>query len=442
MKTQTFQGGIHPPTFKERTRAQAIRALSQPEKVYLPLLQHTGAPLEPLVKKGDKVKRGQKIADVHAFVAAPLHSPVAGVVSGMQDCPHPVRGTFSCLVIENDGTGEEERTDPVQADEIESRDPAFFRDWIREGGMVGLGGAAFPTHVKVTPPEGKTIDTLVINGAECEPYLTSDHRVMVERPQLVWLGARILRRACGAQKILVGIEDNKPDCITALRDAASEVPVECAVRALPTMYPQGSEKHLILSLLGREVPPGGLPLDVGVVVSNVQTAAYIGRMAHKGLPLVDRVITLTGDCVTSPANIEVPLGIRLAELLALSGGLSSQPLKIIMGGPMTGIAQVSMEIPVIKGTSGFVLTRKLHEKREYPCIRCGRCVTTCPMHLVPSDLARFSEFRDFEQARAWYALDCMECGICSYGCPSGIPLTQHIKYAKAEIGRRSRKGGK
>ncbi len=442
MKTLSFRGGIHPPTFKEKTQEQPIRSFPQPEKVYLPLLQHTGAPLEPLVKKGDKVKRGQKVADVHAFVAAPLHASIAGTVAGQQDYPHPVRGTFSCLVIENDGTNEEEKAEPIQENEIESKEPGFFRDWIREGGMVGLGGAAFPTHVKVTPPEGKTIDTLILNGAECEPYLTSDHRVMVERSKLVVLGARILCRACGAKKILIGIENNKPESIAAMREAVSVVPGEWEIRSLPAKYPQGSEKHLILSLLGRAVPPGGLPLDVGVVVSNVQTAAYIGRMAQTGLPLVDRVLTLTGDCLVSPANLEVPLGVRLMELVEFCGGLSSEPRKIIMGGPMTGIAQVTMEIPVIKGTSGFVLTCDLYEKHEYPCIRCGRCVTTCPMHLVPSDLAKFSEFRDFDQARDWYALDCIECGICAYGCPSGIPLTQHIKYAKAEIIRRSRKGGK
>ena len=442
MKGKVFRGGIHPPTMKESTAQKPIKRFPPPEKVYLPLLQHTGSPLHPLVKKGDRVKKGQKIADVDAYISAPLHSSLAGKVVAIEEWPHPIRGKCLAIIIENDGSNQIEREGILSREEIERIDEKSLRVWIREGGFVGLGGAAFPTHVKVSPPAGKTIETLLINGAECEPYLTCDHRVMVERTEMMLTGTQILARACGAGKVIFGIEKNKPDCIERVSEAIKNFSIPAQVFSLPTLYPQGSEKHLILTILGKEVPPGGLPLDVGVVVSNVQTAWAIGRKALEGIPLIERVITLTGDCMNRPENIEVSLGARLAEVVDFCGGFQISPEKTIMGGPMTGVGQVTLDIPVIKGTSGFVFLKKTFLKKEYPCIRCGRCVDYCPVYLLPTDLAKYAENGDYEEAKKQRALDCMECGSCSYVCPAGIPITHYIKIAKAEIMLQSKKGGK
>jgi len=442
MRVKTFPKGVHPPrTFKELTSSSAIRVIEPPEKVVLPLIQHTGAPLSALVKKGDRVRKGQKIADVDAFVSAPLHASVSGVVSAIVDWPHPTRGIFKAIVIERDGE-EEEHQEPLPVEAIEDLEPDFLRKWIREGGMVGLGGAAFPTHVKVSPPQGKTIEYLILNGAECEPYLTCDHRVMLERTEEILVGLRILARTCGAKTAFVGIEENKPDCIQVFKEKVKQLTIPTTVVPLATKYPQGSEKHLILAILGREVPPGGLPLDVGVVVNNVQTAWALGRMALEGTPLVERVITVSGDCIKERGNFLVPIGTLLEDLISLCGGFTEPPRKVIMGGPMMGIAQVSFNVPVIKGTSGFLFMREFRPPREYSCIRCGRCVNHCPMNLIPSQLARLSEFGAFEEAEKFRAMDCIECGVCAYICPAGIPITYRIKFAKAEIIRRSRKGGK
>ena len=440
MKPKSFSGGILLDPAKGATEKKPIQRITPPKKVVLPLLQHTGAALEPLVKKGDQVRRGQKIADAEAFVTAPVHASVSGKVAGVEEWWHPVLGRFRAVVIENDFQELLEVREPLPED-IESLDPVFLREWIREGGMVGLGGAAFPTHVKVSPPPGKKIDSLIVNGAECEPYLTCDHRVMLERTELVLWGVRILARSCGAGRVYVGIEENKEDCIERFEKLRKDFPLPLAVVKLPTRYPQGSEKQLIKAILGREVPPGGLPLDVGVVVNNVQTAWAVGRMAREGIPLLERVITMGGDCLKEPGNIEVPLGTLLEEVVAFCGGLVKEPRKIIMGGPMTGIAQVSLEVPVVKGSSGFLFFSQIPTKREYPCIRCGRCVEGCPMFLVPSDLAKLSEFKALEEAEKNRILDCMECGCCSYVCPAGIEIVQRIKLAKGEILRRRRKGG-
>ncbi|MDI3525526.1 MAG: H+/Na+-translocating ferredoxin:NAD+ oxidoreductase subunit, partial [Candidatus Atribacteria bacterium] len=432
MRVKTFPKGVHPPrTFKELTASSAIQAIKSPARVVLPLIQHTGAPLSPLVKKGERVKKGQKIADVEAFVSAPLHASVSGVVSAIVDWPHPTRGVFKAIVIERDGE-EEERGKLLSVERIEDLEPDFLRKWIREGGMVGLGGAAFPTHVKVSPPQGKTIEYLILNGAECEPYLTCDHRVMLEQSEEILIGLRILARACGAKAAFIGIEENKPDCIQLFEEKVKQLTIPTTVVPLATKYPQGSEKHLILAILGREVPPGGLPLDVGVVVNNVQTAWALGRMALEGMPLVERVITVSGDCIKERGNFLVPIGTVLEELVEFCGGFIESPRKVVMGGPMMGIAQVSLAVPVIKGTSGFLFMKEFRFSKEYPCIRCGRCVSHCPMNLIPSQLAGLSEFGAFEEAERFRVMDCIECGVCAYVCPASIPITHRIKVAKAE----------
>lgn len=439
MKLCSFPGGVFLHSEKHLTEGKPIQTVVPPKKVVLPLIQHTGAPLEPLVKKGDIVARGQKIADVEAFVAAPVHASVSGTVLGVEEWWHPVVGRFKAVLIENDFQNRVVHQEPL-SEEIENLDPLFLRKWIREGGIVGLGGAAFPTHVKVSPPPGKHIDSFILNGAECEPFLTCDHRIMIEQTALIVRGMRVLKKVVGAERVYVGIEENKRDCMEAFEKFRGDFPGSFEIVPLRVKYPQGSEKQLIRAILGREVPPGGLPLDVGVVVNNVQTAWSIGRMAQEGIPLVERVITLSGDCLRESGNFLVPLGMLLEELILFCGGFVRDPQKVVMGGPMMGISQVSLEVPVVKGTSGFIFFSKVFLKREYPCIRCGNCVKSCPMFLVPSYLAKLSEFRAFEEAEKNRALDCMECGVCSYLCPSGIQLTQLIKLAKSEILRR-RKGG-
>ncbi|MEN3202803.1 MAG: electron transport complex subunit RsxC [Atribacterota bacterium] len=441
MKLRTFPQGVFLPHHKEDTAHLAIVRVPPPSRVVLPLSQHTGAPLKPLVQKGDTVKRGQKIADVDAFVAAPLHAPVSGKVAGIEDWAHPTLGRFQAIVIENDGSSEEFRYDPLPED-IESLEPESLRLFVREGGFVGLGGAAFPTHVKLSPPPDKPIDAFILNGAECEPYLTCDHRVMLERAEDMLLGLRIMVRACGAQRAYIGIEDNKKDCITHLTPLVRDLPFPTEVIPLKTKYPQGSEKHLILAILSREVPPGGLPLDVGVVVNNVQTAAALGRMAKEGIPLVERVITLSGDCLKKRGNFEVPLGMLLEDLVALCDGFTTPPRKVVMGGPMTGITQATLAVPVIKGTSGFLFFAQNVGKPEHSCIRCGRCVLHCPMRLLPYLLGRLAEEHLFEEAETNRVLDCVECGSCAYVCPAGIALVHLIKLAKFEVMRRRKRGGK
>lgn len=441
MKLRTFPQGVFLPHHKEDTAHLAIVRVPPPSRVVLPLSQHTGALLKPLVQKGDTVKRGQKIADVDAFVAAPLHAPVSGKVTGIEEWAHPTLGRFQAIVIENNGNSEEFRYDPLPED-IESLEPESLRLFVREGGFVGLGGAAFPTHVKLSPPPDKPIDSFILNGAECEPYLTCDHRVMLERAEDMLLGLRIMVRACGAKRAYIGIEDNKKDCITHLTSLVRNLPFPTEVVPLKTKYPQGSEKHLILAILSREVPPGGLPLDVGVVVNNVQTAAALGRMAKEGIPLVERVITLSGDCLKKRGNFEVPLGMLLEDLVAFCGGFTTPPRKIIMGGPMTGITQAALSVPVIKGTSGFLFFAQNVRKPEYSCIRCGRCVLHCPMRLLPYLLGRLAEEHLFEEAETNRVLDCVECGSCAYVCPAGIALVHLIKLAKFEVMRRRKRGGK
>lgn len=441
MKLRTFPQGVFLPHHKEGTAHLATVRVPPPQRVVLPLIQHTGAPLQPLVRKGDTVRRGQKIADTDAFVAAPVHASISGKVAGIEDWAHPTLGRFQAIVIENDGSSEECHYDPLPED-IESLDPASLRLFVREGGFVGLGGAAFPTHVKLSPPPDKPIDALILNGAECEPYLTCDHRVMLEQAEAMLLGLRVMVRACGARRAYIGIEENKMDCIAHLTPLARNLPFPTEVVPLQTKYPQGSEKHLILAILGREVPPGGLPLDVGVVVQNVQTAAALGRMAKEGVPLVERVITLSGDCLKKPGNFAVPLGMLLEDLVAFCEGFTTPPRKVIMGGPMTGITQATLAVPVIKGTSGFLFFARSVNKGEYVCIRCGRCVAHCPMRLLPYLLGRLAEEHLFEEAEANRVLDCVECGSCAYVCPAGIALVHLIKLAKFEVMRRRKRGGK
>ncbi|MEW6523770.1 MAG: electron transport complex subunit RsxC [Bacillota bacterium] len=435
MRRKTFGGGVHPPHHKKLTEEQAIRDAREPKLVVIPLSQHLGAPGNPLVQKGDQVAVGQKIGDTDAYVAAPVHASVSGKVVAVEPRMHPALGRPElAIVIESDGEGRvHESVQPKPS--VDDLDADTIRSLIREAGLAGLGGAAFPTAVKVSPPRSKPIDTFVLNGAECEPFLTADHRLMVEEAPDIVFGMKALMKAIPVSRGFICIEDNKPDAVRAMKEAVRGEP-GLEVVALETRYPQGSEKQMIKSVLGREVPPPpGLPLDVGVVVNNVGTAHALATVLKTGMPLVDRVVTVTGPVITAPANLRVKLGTLFSDLIEQCGGYSALPGKLIMGGPMMGVAQHTAEVPVIKGTSGILA---LAENQAWdgdptPCIKCARCVDVCPMQLVPVFMSAYAERGQWDMADRYNAADCLECGCCSYICPAKRPLVQTIRLAKHEI---------
>lgn len=440
-RTGTFRGGIHPPYHKDQTQDLPVRDAAPPRTVVIPLHQHTGAPAEPLVKPGDEVCLGQMIGDSQAFVSAPVHASVSGKVVAIEERPHPALGTGQAVVIESDGL---DTPDPGWAPAGRARDlsPDQIRGAIRRAGIVGLGGAAFPTAVKVTPP--KDIEVLLLNGAECEPYLTADHRVMLEETPEVVDGLLALIRAAGARRGLIAVEDNKLDAVQALTRAveAGRAPDDPGLQIvlLHAKYPQGSEKQLVWACTGREVPSGGLPLDVGVVVNNVATAVAVSRALSSGTPLYQRVVTVTGPAVARPQNLRVRIGDTFSSLIEQCGGFSQPVGKVISGGPMMGVAQSTLEVPVIKGTSGIVCFGRDQAVpgQVGPCLKCGRCVDGCPMRLLPLWLGAYGERGLHEEAERLGALDCVECGCCSYICPASRPLVQAIRLSKGEIAARRR----
>lgn len=432
---KTFSQGVHLKYNKTATQGKAIRELAAPKKVIIPLHQHTGATCEPLVKVGDQVVQGQMIADSSKFISAPIHASISGKVTKIEKLPHPCGVEILSVVIEA-GEGEESRSATVDSRSTANLKADDIRKAVREAGIVGLGGAAFPTHVKLTPPEGKTIDTILVNGCECEPYITADHRVMVEKADEIVQGALLAARATGAAKVVVGIEDNKPDAIERLKSIArkhAEAAIEIVV--LETKYPQGGEKMLIKAVLGREVPTRGLPLDVGVVVINVGTAAAIFEALTRGQPLVSRVLTVTGPGIKEPKNLLVRIGTSIKEVIDECGGLCEDAAKVIIGGPMMGVSQTSVDIPVVKATSCILVLRKrdVQEEKIYPCVKCGRCVSNCPMYLVPSRLAAFSDNGKYGEFEEWGGQDCIECGCCTYVCPAKIPIVQWVRLAKYKL---------
>lgn len=429
---KSFHGGVHPNDSKKYTAAKSIEAAPLPEKVIIPLRQHIGAPVSAIVKKGDVVKKGQLIARSDAFVSGNVHASISGKVTEIADYPHAVFGTCPSIVIESDGLDEWAEGIPVQR-QWEKLDAKELSTIIREAGIVGMGGATFPTHVKLAPPPDKKIDTFILNGSECEPFLTADYRSMLEYADRVVTGVKITMKVLGVNTGYVGIEDNKPDAINALQNAFNGTQVK--VVALPTKYPQGAEKMLIVMLTGREVPSGGLPMDVGVVVQNVGTVIAVSDAVTKGIPLIERVLTVSGSAVKEPKNLLMRIGSTFADALSYCGGLNGELVKIISGGPMMGFAQSTMDIPVIKGTSGILfLTKKdVNYDKESACINCGRCVEACPMGLNPSMLSILGERQFYEEAKEEYnLLDCMECGSCVYVCPAKRKIVQYIRYAKAQ----------
>ena len=436
--SKTFGGGIHPPYRKDPTKDKPIVAATPPEVVVIPLHQHTGAPCQPLVKVKDQVQLGQRIGDSEAFIAAPVHASVSGKVIKVEARPHPALGTAHAVVIESDGQDTPAPAIEPHGDLVDLG-PEQLRELIRAAGIVGLGGAAFPTAVKVSPPADKPIEYLVLNGAECEPYLTADHRIMLEQTESVVYGLRALIKACGATQGLIAVEDNKPDAIAALTEAVKDQP-GIAVTVLDTKYPQGSEKQLVWACLKREIPSGGLPLDVGVVVNNVGTAVAVADAVQRGTPLYERVVTVTGSAVATPQNLRVRLGTSFGELIEQCGGLVGQVGKVINGGPMMGIAQPTVDVPVVKGTSGILCLSRAESLREEPvaCVKCGRCVDVCPVGLTPLWIAAHAEYGNHEEAERLGAEDCVECGSCAYTCPSRRRLVHAIRLSKGEIAARRR----
>jgi electron transport complex protein RnfC len=433
-KTRHFRGGVHPQDKKDLSRDRAIEPLSVPQRLVVPLSQHIGAPCEPVVSPGDPVKKGQKIGEAKGFVSVPVHAPTSGKVLKIGNFPHPLGKLLLAVEIESDGL--DEWTDNIHGQENPvSLSPDDLRAIIREKGIVGMGGATFPTHVKLSPPEGKAIDTLIINGAECEPYLTADYRLMVEEPDKVIGGMRIMMAILGVETVFIAIEANKPEAMEEMRKALGDDP-HVAVVALEVKYPQGAEKQLIKTLVNREVPSsGGLPMDVGVLVQNVGTTAAADQAVRLGIPLIERVVTVTGEGVCEPKNLRARIGTPIGMLLEACGGLTERPGKLILGGPMMGLSQHTTDVPVIKGTSGVVVLPPSQVQLEEPqnCIRCGTCVSVCPMNLLPNVLGALVTQGLFEQAERHYALDCTECGSCGFACPARIPLVHLIRYAKAEV---------
>ncbi|MBD3369454.1 electron transport complex subunit RsxC [Candidatus Fermentibacteria bacterium] len=426
-KLKSFAGGTHPPDRKHLSSDKAIERLPAPETVCVSLCQQLGAPSEPTVKKGDKVSRGQEIGSQSGFISLPTHSPVGGTVLKVEDMPMPHRRSGPAVLIKTETEEGGQVFEPWP--EFREHSPEEIVERIKLAAVCGMGGASFPTYVKLSPPPEKNIDTLILNGVECEPYLTADHRLMLEHPDDIILGMEILVYALGAENVMMGIEMNKPDAVELMREKGVEVV------PLKVKYPQGAEKQLIDAALGREVPAGGLPLDVGVVVQNVGTAKAVAEAVRDGVPSLRRLVTVTGLGVESPVNLDVAVGTPFSALIEKAGGYREDVARLINGGPMMGIAQYTDEIPVVKGTSG-VLALNSHEARdvaEGPCIRCGKCTDSCPMKLVPSRIARFAEYEKWEQAEKQGALDCIACGTCSYVCPAGRYLVHYIKRAQEMI---------
>ncbi len=436
-RRRTFDHGIFPVEHKELTADKPIRRMPFAPELIIPLAQHKGRPAEPLVRAGQEVVRGEPIARAGGFVSVPMHAPATGVIRAIDLAPTaegPKTQAIFLKVYEaatQEVLFEQERdTDALTPEEIVSA--------VQDAGLVGLGGAAFPSHVKMKPPEGARIDTVIVNGCECEPYLTCDHRIMLEHTDALIRGVRLVLKATGAERAIIGVEDNKLDAVTKIRERLAQIPVgdrPITAEAVETKYPQGAEKMLIKSLLGKEVPAGGLPAHVGVAVFNVGTLAQMGELLPRSRGLIERVVTVSGPAVEHPGNFLVPIGTPLRFLLDQVGTKETLG-EVILGGPMMGMAVASLDVPVTKAVSGVVALERedpdLRRRKVYPCIKCSECLKACPVQLNPSMLGQLAQAREYERMAGEFHLDqCFECGSCAYVCPSNIPLTQYFRIAKA-----------
>jgi electron transport complex protein RnfC len=432
----SFEHGVHPAHHKEQTEDLPIQRVPFGQHYVMPLGQHIGVPCKPVVDEGQEVRRGQLIAEPGGFVSAALHSPVTGRISKIGDF-RGVDGRFAPAIgIEADPFATQE-VDAGNAIDWESLSLEDFIRAVQMAGIVGMGGAAFPAHVKLSVPEGTRIRHLLVNGAECEPFLTNDHRLMLERPDALLEGCEIMRRKLGAEETVIGIEKNKPDAIEII---SKRIPEGQPTRVVPlkVKYPQGAEKMMIRSVFGVEVPAGQLPRDVGVNVNNVGTIVAIADYFLRGMPLIERIVTVAGNGVTYPANLVVPLGTSVRDVVKFCGGLKPGTREIVMGGPMMGRPIASLDVPVLKGCSGVLVftDSPTSARKEYPCIRCGRCVEACPYFLNPSRLARLSRARMYDEMKDYHVFDCVECGCCTFACPSNIPIVQLIRTAKDDLATR------
>ncbi len=431
---KSFKGGIHPGDRKKATNSSSIVDLPLSKTLIFPLNQHIGAPATPIVKVGDSVIAGQRIAEASGNVSAHIHASVSGKVVAIEDRLTAMSVYTKCIVIENDN----EDTNEFESEPRNFKDfsPEELIDIVRDAGIVGMGGAAFPTHVKLSPPKDKKIEYIVINGAECEPYLTSDHRAMLETAGEILTGLKILLRIFGLKKGYIGIENNKPDAIERLKKLTEKIhEYDIEIVPLKVKYPQGAEKQLIKAVTGRTVPMGKLPMDVGVVVNNIDTCASIARAVVYGIPLISRIVTVSGDCIKKPSNVRVRIGTPFADVIEAIGGLKAHPKKVIMGGPMMGFAVPNLDVPIVKGTSGIIALSKRASKLRTgeTCLRCGKCVSACSMGLSPLFLKEAAKANDFERLKKLNINNCMECGSCSFVCPGANNPSQAIKVAKVKL---------
>lgn len=436
---KAFKGGVKPGHHKRTSELQTV-GMPLPSKVVIPMLQHIGAPCTPIVKKGDRVLVGQKIGASEAMISAPVHSSVSGIVSEVKPMLYP--GGFEVMSVEIKPDGQQEVHESVAPPQSQDRESMMKS--IREAGLVGLGGAGFPTAVKLSPPPGKSLDFLVINGAECEPYITSDYREMVENPEGILEGTKKVMELAGIGKAFIGIESNKPEAVKLI-SLLTKGSDNIQVVPLRTRYPQGGEKQMIYAVTGRKVPAGKLPSDVGVLVQNVNTVSFIASFIKTGMPLIKKKVTVDGGAAVKPMNVEVLIGTPLRDVFEFCGGFKEEPKKVIMGGPMMGVAQFSLDNTVLKQTNALLA---LNEKetagdKESNCIRCGKCVAACPMSLLPLYINANVMNGNIDDTLKYHVNDCIECGCCSYICPASRNLVQSIRYAKAEIKRRAaiQKGG-
>lgn len=439
VKFPTFKKGIHPGEHKEYTNRQTIEYMPLPDEVFVPVQQHIGAPDDPVVSPRDEVKTGQVIGRSEKYVSSPVHSPVTGTVKKIDSFLHPMGSRTTMIQIKRDGEDEWQLLDIP--DDWQSESVENLRQLVWDAGIVGLGGAAFPTHVKLAPPEEKPVDSFILNGCECEPYLTSDHRVMVEKTDKILTGMSIIMKVLGVNNGYIGIEDNKPDAVEAMQERVNALDLDYKVLSLETKYPQGAEKMLIQTVLNRQVPTGGLPMDVGTVVNNVGTALAVAEAVTEGKPLIQRVVTVTGDGIAQPRNVMTRIGTPFQSLIDFCGGLNEETVQVFMGGPMMGMAQYDLSIPVVKATSGIICSTEANVTRfeSYPCIQCGACVDACPMNLVPTLLARNSQQKKVDALEELGVQNCIECGSCAFSCPSHIPLVQWIRVGKYRVNEQTEK---